>query len=105
MAKKVKKKIGTTKNKAENNSSCCCENLKLNPFALAYTLAVFSAGCMLVLSLLGKFGYCLSAIEMMKSWHLSYSLTFIGIVGGMAEAALFGLAIGFIIGWLYNKFL
>lgn len=107
MVKKIKKRIVANRNNAKNNSNsaCNCTNLKINSFALAYTLAILSAGCMLILSLLGRLGYSLEAIEIMKAWHLPYSLSFWGIVGGMAEAALAGLVIGFIIGWIYNQFL
>jgi hypothetical protein len=110
MGKKVSKKTlklnkKTTKSSNSSCSSgCCCDKCKLNPFSLAYTLAIISSAGMIILSIAGKLGYFLSTIEMMKLWHFSYSLTFMGIIGGTAEAGLFGLVIGFLFGKLYNQF-
>lgn len=103
MVKKKLKKNSLRSNNPSNNS-CSCEKFRLDPFALAYTLAILSSLCMLILSIAGTFGYCLSVVEMMEVWHLSYSLTFMGIIGGIAEAGLYGLVIGFLVGWLYNQF-
>jgi hypothetical protein len=97
--KSLKKKPVKT---ANPNGFCSCDQ-RLNPFALAYASAVLSSVGMLALSLFGKFGYCLSAIEMMKAWHFSYSLTTMGIIGGMAEAGLCGLILGFLFGKMYNR--
>ena len=76
---------------------------KLSAYALAYTLAIISGVWMLILSLAGKMGYWLGAVEMMQEWHLFYSLSISGIIVGIAEAALCGLVCGFVFGWIYNK--
>lgn len=102
--KKKSVRLHKHSNHLEFNNSRSCETFRLDPFALAYTLAILSSLCMLILSIAGKLGYCLNAVEMMKVWHFSYSLTLMGTIGGMAEAGLVGLVIGFAVGWLYNKF-
>ena len=76
---------------------------KLNAYALAYTLAIISGVWMLILSLAGKAGYWLEAVEMMQNMHLFYSLSISGIIIGIAETALCGLIFGFVFGWIYNK--
>lgn len=78
--------------------------LKINSYALGYTLAILSAICMLLISIAGKLGFGLDAVGIMQKFHFMYSLTPGGIIGGMAEAALWGLLSGFLVGWLYNKF-
>ena len=76
---------------------------KLNAYALAYALAIIGAVWMLLLSVAGKLGYWLDAVEMMQKMHVFYSLSISGIIVGIAEAALCGLVFGFVLGWLYNK--
>ena len=77
---------------------------KINSFALGYTLAILFAVCMLAMSVLGLIGYGVGMIEVMQRFHWMYNLSWNGILVGMAEAALFGLVVGFAAGWLYNKF-
>jgi len=77
---------------------------RCNSSALAFTLAILSAAGMLLMSLLGKMGIGLGAVETMQKFHFFYTLSWLGILGGMMEAALWGLIIGYLGGWLYNKF-
>lgn len=76
---------------------------KLSAYALAYTMAIISGVWMLLLSLAGKMGYWLEAVEMMQKMHYMYSLSISGVIVGVAEAALCGLVFGFVFGWLYNR--
>ncbi|PIN74032.1 hypothetical protein COV20_02890 [Candidatus Woesearchaeota archaeon CG10_big_fil_rev_8_21_14_0_10_45_16] len=76
----------------------------LSKHALAYTFAVLMALDVLIVSILGSFGYISGAVQIYQGSLLSYSLTFAGVVAGMAEAAIYGLIAGFLGGWLYNKF-
>ncbi|MFH0701811.1 MAG: DUF5676 family membrane protein, partial [Candidatus Woesearchaeota archaeon] len=74
-----------------------------NPYILGYCLAILSAFCVLMMSIWGKLGYGLSCVEMHQQMLPWYSLSWNGIIIGMAEAALCGLVLGFLFGWLYNK--
>lgn len=76
----------------------------LNALALGYTGAILSALGMLVLGLLGNMGVYEKAVEQMQDWHVFFSLSVGGIVGGMIEAAVWSFIILWIFGWLYNKF-
>jgi len=79
-------------------------NTKLNPVALGYTGAILSTICMLLLSILGRFGLYLSGVEQMQKWHLFFSLSIGGIIAGIIEAAAVGFIVLYAFGWLYNKF-
>ncbi len=78
--------------------------LRWNPFALAYTFAILGALWVLVISIAGKMGFFQYKIQMMQQYHMAYSLTPLGIIGGMAYVAVCGLISGFLIAWVYNKF-
>lgn len=61
---------------------------KLNAQPTATALAVWSALVMLLLWVLAKMGLYVSAAEAMASWHMFFNLSFMGLVGGMIEAAV-----------------
>ena len=77
---------------------------KWNEIALAYSLAIVSAAGMFLLSVLGYFGVYMDAVFAMAQWHMFYSLSFLGIIAGMIEAAVWGFVAGYAIAWIYNKF-
>jgi hypothetical protein len=77
---------------------------KLNALALGYATAILSAVCMLLLGILGNLGIYTSAVQAMQQWHLFFSLSIVGIIAGMIEAAVSGFIIAYVFGWLYNKF-
>ncbi|MEK6845525.1 MAG: hypothetical protein AABY26_02095 [Nanoarchaeota archaeon] len=77
---------------------------RLDSYALAYTLAIMGAVWVLIVSVLGLGGYGMGMVETMQKHHFMYSLSASGILVGMAEAALCGLVLGFLFGWIYNKF-
>jgi hypothetical protein len=60
---------------------------------------------MLILSFLGIAGYAKSALKIMETFHIWFSLSFIGIIAGILEAGIFGFVSGAIIAFLYNKFI
>lgn len=76
---------------------------KLNAQALGFSLAIYGALIMLVLSILGLFGLFESAVEIMEAFHIGYSLSLIGIFLGIIEAAAFCYVSGVIIAFFYNK--
>lgn len=76
---------------------------KLNAWALGFSLAIYSALCMVILSLLGILGVAKSALEIMESYHIGFSLSFGGIIIGIIEAAVFGFASGVVIAFFYNR--
>ncbi|MBI4981321.1 hypothetical protein HZC30_07260 [Candidatus Woesearchaeota archaeon] len=93
-----------TPTKAEKQMPGCCAECKVDSYALAYALAVLFAAWTLVVGLLGKMGFGLGMVEMIQKVHPLYSLSFGGIIGGMAVSALCGLITGFAAGWLYDWF-
>lgn len=78
--------------------------MKLKPLALGYALAVISAVIMLLLGILGNLGIYSGAVEMMRQWHMFFSLSIIGIISGMIEAAIISFIFGYVFGWVYNRF-
>jgi len=78
---------------------------KLNSLALGYALALISAVVMLILGILGNFGLYTGAIEMMQAWHLFFSLSVVGIISGIIEAAVISFVFGYLFGVSYNFFL
>ncbi len=78
---------------------------KLNEKALGYSLAIISAFVMLLLGILGKLGIYTGAVDMMQQWHVFFSLSFFGIIGGIIEAAIFSFVFGWLFAWIYNKFI
>lgn len=77
---------------------------KLNSLALGYAAAIISAIGMLLLGILGNLEVYTGAIEMMQQWHLFFSLSIVGIITGMIEAAVISFISLFLFGWVYNKF-
>ncbi len=76
---------------------------KLNSFAFGTAAAIVAALSMLVLSVVGKFGIYTGAVEMMAKWHMFYSLTTIGIIAGMFEAAAISFVFFYLFAWIYTK--
>ena len=76
---------------------------KPNALVAGYAAAIVSAGMMLLLGILGNLGLYTGAVEAMINWHMFFSLSFLGIIAGMVEAAI----ISFVLVWLfmlvYNK--
>ncbi len=79
-------------------------NETMNPLALGYAGATVGAGVMLLLGVLGNMGVYTSAVNMMRQWHLFFSLTPTGIIAGMVEAAVVSFILLYALGWLYNTF-
>ncbi|MFQ5754415.1 MAG: hypothetical protein ACE5HI_20750 [bacterium] len=76
---------------------------KLNALALGYSGAIISAVCMLLLGILGKIGLYTGAVTMMSEWHMFFSLSIMGIVGGMIEAAIISFIVLYAFAIVYNK--
>ena len=76
---------------------------KLNSFAFGTAAAIVAAIGMLVLSVVGIFGIYTGAVEMMMRWHMFYSLTPIGIITGMVEAAVISFIFFYLFAWIYSK--
>ena len=77
---------------------------KLNPLALGYAGAVISVVGMGVLGILGNVGILTNIVEAMMQWHIFFSLSIVGIIAGMIEAAVFNFIALYAFAWLYNKF-
>jgi len=78
-------------------------NGKLNAFALAISATIVSALSMLLLGIFGNIGIYTGAVEMMSRWHMFFTLTPLGIIAGMVEAAIISFAFIYVLGWIYNK--
>lgn len=76
---------------------------KFNVFALGITASLVAALSMLVLGILGNMGIYLGAVEMMRQWHMFFSLAPMGILAGMLEAGIISFIFSCLFGWIYNK--
>ena len=76
---------------------------KLNSLALDISAALVAALSMLILGIFGNIGIYTGAVEMMSQWHMFFSLTPIGILTGIIEAAIISFVFVYIFGWVYNK--
>ena len=77
---------------------------RLSSLTFGYALAVWSAAFMLIIGIFGNLGLYLGAVEMMEQWHMFFSLSVFGIIGGMIESAIISFVLGYSFVWLYNKF-
>lgn len=77
---------------------------KLNALALGYAAAIVAAVIMLLLGILGNLGIYTGAVDMMRQWHMFFSLSIVGIIAGMIEAAVISFVFVYIFGWFYNRF-
>lgn len=76
----------------------------LNALAIGYAGAIISAAGMLLLGILGNLGLYTDAIAQMTEWHMFFSLSTGGIIGGMVEAAIFSFVALYIFALIYNRF-
>ena len=49
-------------------------NTRIHALAVSTAAAIVAAGIMLILGILGNMGLYLSAVEMMKQWHMFFAL-------------------------------
>lgn len=77
---------------------------KFNTLALGYTGATISAAGMLILGILGNLNIYTGAVAQMAEWHLFFSLSLVGIIGGMIEAAIMSFVIFYVFAVIYNFF-
>lgn len=77
---------------------------KLNALTFGYAGAIVSAGVMLLLGILGNIGIYTGAVDMMMQAHMFFSLSFLGILTGMLEAAIISFVFLYAFGFIYNKF-
>ncbi len=78
-------------------------NDKLNVFSFGAAAAIVAAIGMLILGILGNLGIYSGAVSMMSQWHMFFSLTPLGILAGMIEAAVITFVFIYLFGWIYNK--
>ncbi len=74
----------------------------LNALALGYAGAIVSAACMLILGVLMNLGLYTGAGMMMREWHMFFSPSIGGILGGMVEAAVISFVILYVFALVYN---
>lgn len=61
---------------------------ELNAKALGFSLAIVSAISMVLLWIGGKTGVYVEAFEQMQNWHIFFSLSIGGLIGGVIEASI-----------------
>ena len=76
---------------------------ELKPLAAGYSAAIVSAAGMLLLGIVGNFGIYQSGVTAMRQWHVFFSLSPLGIIAGMAEAAVVGFVFVYTLVYIYNK--
>lgn len=75
---------------------------KLHALNLGYTGAIITALIMLLLGILGNLGVYTRAVTQMSEWHIFFSLSFGGIIGGMIEAAVISFVLFYAFALIYN---
>jgi hypothetical protein len=58
---------------------------------------------MLLLGILANLGIYVSAARQMMKWHMFFSLSPLGIITGMIEAAVLSFVFAYAFAWVYNK--
>src|SRR3989338_4691461 len=94
---KVGSKVSVVKKVAGQSSERAGGFAHLSGYAFAYALAIVCALKVLVISLLGLAGKATAVVDFMSQILFSYSLKPMGIIAGMAEAAIGGLIGGFLL--------
>ena len=79
-------------------------NTRLNLLALGYTGAILSSLGMFVMWVLGRMGYYTEAVQSMQDWHMFFSPSVTGLIGGVIEAAIITFVSLYAFGWIYNEF-
>lgn len=77
------------------------KKLEVLPWAKAF--AAWSAIIMLLLGILGNLGIYRSAAEQMARWHLFFSLSPLGVIAGMIEAAVVSYILVYLFIWIFNR--
>jgi len=76
---------------------------KLNALAFGGAAAIVAALVMLIFGILGNVGIYTGAVSMMSEWHMFFSLTRLGVLAGMAEAAISTFVFVYLFGVIYNN--
>lgn len=77
----------------------------LNEKALGISFALVSALCMLILGIFGYLEIYTNAVNSMSQWHIFFSISVVGIIAGILEAAVISFILGWLIARIYNKFI
>lgn len=77
--------------------------VRLNTLAWGLALGTVLGAGMLLFSIVALGGRIPDAEQWMETFHVFYKLTFIGIIAGILEAALFGVGFGSGAAWTYNR--
>ncbi|MBT4935633.1 hypothetical protein HOL21_02450 [Candidatus Woesearchaeota archaeon] len=58
---------------------------------------------MLLLGIFGNLGWYMGAVNAMMQWHAFFSLSVLGIITGILEAAVISFVIVYAFVWVYTK--
>lgn len=75
---------------------------RLDPLAFAGAAALIAAIVMLFLGILGNIGLYQGAVEMMREWHMFFSLSLTGIITGIIEAVIITFVGCYAFVWIYK---
>jgi hypothetical protein len=77
---------------------------ELNVIALALTLGLLSAACMLIMGVAWwQFDVWPVTSQIVSEWYVGYGPTGVGTVVGMLYGFVDGFIGGAVVAWLYNK--
>lgn len=76
---------------------------QLNVHAFSSAGAVVSAVGMLLLGIGANVGIYEGAVQQMAKWHLFFSPSLGGVIGGMLEGAIVTYVFLYLFGWVYNR--
>tara|TARA_B100000745_G_scaffold292321_1_gene233057 strand:- start:5134 stop:5385 length:252 start_codon:yes stop_codon:yes gene_type:complete len=74
----------------------------LHANSLGFAAAIVAAAGMLIMGILGNLGMYQNAVAMMEQWHMFFSPSLGGIIGGMLEAAVISFVILYAFALVYN---
>ena len=77
-------------------------NQRLQAHAFGAAGAIVAAASMLLLGIGANIGIYEGAAKMMQQWHLFFSFSFMGIIGGMIEAAIVSYVCLYVFAKVYN---
>ena len=77
---------------------------ELNALKLGLSMGIICAASMLLITFLAAaFNYATPLVELIASFYIGYSTSFVGAILGAIYGFIDGFVLGFLLIWLYNK--
>jgi len=77
---------------------------KLDPLAVGYASGILYGVGLLALGVVANLGMYRRAADLLSQMHMFFSLSFLGLVGGMIEGGVLGFISGLVFATVYNAF-